>query len=116
MGIRWESPWECSEVMGIGPGFPSADAGARIFQTPLHPFHQIHDSSRSIVIRNLRHPPSPWPSPGLRNGAPRLAVGWRPQYPLGPAPFAGTVNGPRSPEEEPPCLCTSITATTVGGT
>jgi hypothetical protein len=47
--------------------------------------------------------------PGLRDGAARLAVGWRPQYALDPEPL----NGPWSLEEEPPCLCTSITVTIV---
>ncbi len=33
--------------------------GAQDFQTRLHPLAQIHDSSRSIVIRGLRHHRSP---------------------------------------------------------
>jgi hypothetical protein len=45
---------------------------------------------------------------GLHDGATRLVAGWRPQYSLGPEPF----NGPWSLEEEPTCLCTSITVTT----
>jgi hypothetical protein len=49
----------------------------------------------------------------LRDGATRLSVGRRLQYSLGPEPFSGTVCRPRSLKEEPSCLCTSTTVTSV---